>query len=101
MIKSKYKNISFFESVPHAITLIFSIIILITVLTYIIPAGTYERINLNGRSTVIPNSYRTIASTPVNLLQMFKAIPLGFKAASRNYFYSISWWNYVWVYGEI
>ena len=86
MIKFKYKNISFFERVPHAITLIFSIIILITALTYIIPAGAYERINLNGRSTVIPNSYKTIASTPVNILQMFKAIPLGFKAAAEIIF---------------
>ena len=86
MIKSKNKKVSFFEKVPHAITLIFSIIILVTVLSYIVPAGTYERINLNGKSTVIPNSYKTITSTPVNLLNMFKAIPLGFKAAAEIIF---------------
>lgn len=86
MIKSKNKKVSFFEKVPHAITLIFSIIILVTALSYIVPAGTYERIDLNGRSTVIPNSYKTITSTPVNLLNMFKAIPLGFKAAAEIIF---------------
>ena len=86
MIKSKNKKVSFFEKVPHAITLIFSIIILVAALSYIVPAGTYERINLNGRSTVIPNSYKTITSTPVNLLNMFKAIPLGFKAAAEIIF---------------
>ena len=86
MIKSKNKKVSFFEKVPHAITLIFSIIILVTALSYIVPAGTYERLNLNGRITVIPNSYKTITSTPVNLLNMFKAIPLGFKAAAEIIF---------------
>jgi uncharacterized ion transporter superfamily protein YfcC len=86
MIESKNKKVSFFEKVPHAITLIFSIIILVTALSYIVPAGTYERLNLNGRITVIPNSYKTITSTPVNLLNMFKAIPLGFKAAAEIIF---------------
>ena len=85
-MKLKNKKVSFFERVPHAITLIFSIIILVTALSYLVPAGTYERINLNGRTTVIPNSYNLIESTPVNILQMFKAIPLGFKAAAEIIF---------------
>ena len=50
-------------------------------MTYILPAGAYERIIVEGRSTVVPNSYQTIASTPIGILDMFKAIPLGFKAA--------------------
>ena len=54
-----WKEKSFFERVPHAITMIFSIIVFVTLLTYILPAGAYERIELNGRSTVVPNSYKT------------------------------------------
>lgn len=81
MADSASKNNSFFERMPHAITLIFSIIFLVSILTYFLPAGTYERIIVNGRSTVVPNSYRTIVSTPVSVLEMFLAIPLGFKAA--------------------
>ena len=76
-----WKRKSFFESVPHAITMIFSIIVFVTVLTYILPAGAYERIELNGRSTVVPNSYKTLSSSPVGFLEMFMAIPVGFKAA--------------------
>ncbi len=72
---------SIFERIPHAITMIFSIIVLVTILTYVLPAGAYERIQLNGRSTVVPNSYKTIPSTSINILEMFTAIPLGFKAA--------------------
>ncbi|MFP2995237.1 AbgT family transporter [Spongiivirga sp. MCCC 1A20706] len=75
------KKLSFFNRIPHAITMLFGIIILVALLTYILPAGSYERELIDGRSTVVPNSYKTIESTPVGLLDMFTAIPLGFKAA--------------------
>ncbi len=81
MGKSPSTNIVFPTRVPHAISMLFGIIVLVTVLTYIIPAGTYERVVVDGRNTVVPNSYRTINSTPIGLLDMFKAIPLGFEAA--------------------
>lgn len=67
---------------PHAITMLFGIIVFVSVLTYILPAGTYDRVPLNGRDVVVPDSYSTIASTPISFLDLFKAIPLGFKAAS-------------------
>ncbi|RNC90149.1 MAG: YfcC family protein [Allomuricauda sp.] len=78
---SPFKTSTFFERIPHAITMLFGIIVLVSMLTYIIPAGSYERVVIEGRNTVIPNSYSTIASTPIGILDMFKAIPLGFKAA--------------------
>ncbi len=81
MTKSNVKASSFFNRIPHAITMLFGIIVLVTMLTYIIPAGTYERVLVDGRSTVVPNSYRVIPSTPIGFLNMFKAIPLGFKEA--------------------
>lgn len=86
MSNSKSKILSFFERIPHAITMLFGIIILVTILTYILPAGTYERVLVDGRNRVIPNSYETITSTPVGILDMFKAIPLGFKTASEIIF---------------
>ncbi|MDT0539604.1 AbgT family transporter [Croceitalea sp. P059] len=81
MSKTNFKITLLFSRIPHAITMLFGIIILVTILTYVLPAGTYERVLVNGRSTVVPNSYSVIDSTPIGLLDMFKAIPLGFKAA--------------------
>ena len=78
---SKSKNLSLFKRIPHAITMLFGIIMLVTLLTYLLPAGMYERVLIDGRSTVVPDSYKTISPTPVGFLDMFKAIPLGFKAA--------------------
>ena len=85
MSNPKFK-LSFFKRVPHAITMLFGIIVLITLLTYILPAGTYERVLIDERKTVVPNSYKVIASTPIGFLDMFKAIPLGFKAAAEIIF---------------
>jgi len=75
------QNKKWYERVPHAITILFGIIIFVTALTYIIPAGSFERILVDGRQRVVPGSYSIINSTPVGLLDMFRAIPLGFKAA--------------------
>ena len=70
-----------YERIPHAVSILFGIIIFTTILTYIIPAGAFERIPVDGRMRVVPGSYKILDSTPVGLLDMFKAIPLGFKAA--------------------
>lgn len=84
------KRKAFFKRIPHAITMLFGIIVLVTALTYILPAGSYERVLVHGKKAVVPNSYKTIASTPIGLLSMFKAIPLGFKAAVEIIFIVIA-----------
>jgi len=75
-----------YKHIPHAVTMLFGIIILVTILSYFIPSGTYERIIVDGKNAVVPNSYKVIPSTPIGILDMFKAIPLGFKAASEIIF---------------
>ena len=75
------KTNHWYERIPHAVTMLFMIIVFVTLLTYIIPAGEFKRALIEGRNRVIPGSYSSIPSTPIGFLQMFKAIPLGFKAA--------------------
>ena len=79
-----------YEKIPHAVTILFMIIVFITLLTYILPAGEFERELIEGRSIVIPGSYRSIPNTPVGFLEMFKAIPLGFKTAIEVIFVVLS-----------
>ena len=71
-----------YDYIPHPVVILFLIMVLMTILSYIIPAGTYERILVDGRMRVVPNSYHVIESSPVGLLEMFKALPMGFKTAS-------------------
>lgn len=86
MSEINLENKPWYKRIPHAVTMLFGIIILVSILTYILPAGTYERILVDGRKAVVPNSYSVIDSTPIGLLDMFKAMPLGFKSASEIIF---------------
>ena len=79
-----------YDRIPHAVTILFMIIVFVTLLTYIIPAGEFKRELIEGRSRVIPGSYRTIPNTPIGFLKMFKAIPLGFKTAIEVIFVVLS-----------
>jgi uncharacterized ion transporter superfamily protein YfcC len=72
---------NWFQKIPHAVTLLFFIILFVSVLTYILPAGSFEREIVDGKSRVIPGSYHLIEASPVNILDIFKSIPLGFKNA--------------------
>ncbi len=64
--------------VPHTCVIIFAILILCAVLTYILPAGEYNFItNEAGRKVVDPTSYHQVESSPVSLYQIMDAIPKG------------------------
>lgn len=86
MSELNHKSKPWYKRIPHAVTMLFGIIVLVAILTHILPAGTYERILVDGRNAVVPDSYKIIPSTPIGILDMFKAIPLGFKAASEIIF---------------
>ncbi|MCM3758536.1 C4-dicarboxylate ABC transporter permease [Sporosarcina aquimarina] len=61
----------------NAFALMFIVIVIMTVLTYIVPAGQYDRIEQDGRTIVDANSFEFVDRTPVGLLQMFNSVHLG------------------------
>lgn len=73
-----------YKKVPHVFTLLIIIIFFCTLLTYIIPAGEFNRVSVEGtsREIVVAGSYHNVESSPISLLDMFKAIPEGFAASS-------------------
>lgn len=75
-----------YEHIPHAVVMLFGIIVLTSLLSYVLPAGEYQRELVDGRMRVVPGSYQQIAPSPVGLLDMFRAIPLGFKTAAEIIF---------------
>ena len=63
---------------PHTYAIIVLLIIICTVLTYIIPAGTYDRVvDESGRTLVVPGSFHYVDKTPVGPFEMVQAIPTG------------------------
>lgn len=65
------------EKGVNPFVLMFIVIVIVAVLTYILPAGQYERIEKDGRSVVDPTSFEFVESTPVGLLEMFSSIHAG------------------------
>ena len=61
---------------PHSFLIIGSILLIATIMTWLIPAGEYDRIldEATGRSIVVAGSYHAVEQNPVGLFDMFKAI---------------------------
>jgi len=75
----KSKEVTKKIKIPHTYVLIFCIIVIMAVLTYIVPAGQYDRVKdeATGRVLVDPNSYQVVEQTPVKPFDIIKAIPAG------------------------
>ncbi len=63
---------------PNTYLLIFSIIIIMAILTYVIPSGEYERGEMNGREVVIPGSYHHTERNPQGIGAVLMAPIRGF-----------------------
>lgn len=62
-------------SVPHVFVLLFAIIVICTILTWIIPAGQFDRMeNESGRMVAVAGTWHEVEATPVGIFQMFKAV---------------------------
>lgn len=69
---------------PDAIVLVLSLMIICALLTYILPAGTYDRFTdpVTGREVVDPASYHRVENTPVGPWQVLMSIHQGMNGAS-------------------
>lgn len=69
--------------IPHIYVIIFAIILIAAVLTYIVPAGefTYVLDEATGRNLVDPGSFQYIAQHPAGIVTLAKAIPAGMEAS--------------------
>lgn len=76
------KDKGFFTSM-HPSVLIFLLIILATIATYVVPAGLYDRYTDETlkRTLIDPTSYHRVEQTPVNPFQMMQAISTGMNEA--------------------
>ncbi len=67
------------RSFPHPIMIMLLFIALATSLTWLIPAGQYDRVSddATGREVVVQGSYHTIDNQPVSFFDMLVAVPQG------------------------
>lgn len=69
---------------PDAIVLIFILLIISSILTYVIPAGQYDRYidNAIGREMVNPESYHSVENSPISLWSLLMSIPKGLEQSA-------------------
>ena len=81
-------------NVPHVYILLLAMILVFSILTYIIPAGSYEMMTIvdnpetgHEREVVNPDSFSYVESTPVTLLQFLTAVPRGLQETAQIIFF--------------
>lgn len=74
---------------PNPIVMMFCIVLILAVLSWIIPAGQYSKIEdpNSGRMVVDPNSYTIVESNPITPLEFLKAFPNGMVDAAEITFF--------------
>ncbi|MFC3039676.1 YfcC family protein [Virgibacillus xinjiangensis] len=81
-MQEENKSKKLLDRIPHPLALLFYIVVAAAILTYIIPAGSYEREDVDGATRTIPGTFDFIESSPVGILDLFTAIPEGFQEMS-------------------
>ena len=89
-MKNERKGIFGFLSMemPHTYLLIFTILIICALLTYVVPAGQFETAaNETGRQVLVPGTFHYVEQNPVTLYQFFNAIPTGLVSMASLIFF--------------
>lgn len=87
-MNSKVNKKRWWEKIPHTYVILFLMIVVAAVLTWLLPAGQFEREVVEGlsRPVVIPGSYHTVEQSGVGFWGVFKSIPEGMVGASSIIF---------------
>ncbi len=62
---------------PHVLVLLFVVIVIAAIFTYIATPGEYDRVEVEGRTVVDPGSYQIVDRSPVGPFGILQAIPKG------------------------
>lgn len=73
-----------YRKMPHVCILLLIIIVLCALLTYIIPAGEFDRQQIEGtsRAVVVAGSYHRVEQQPVGFLDTFMSLTQGFQGTA-------------------
>ncbi len=84
---------------PHTYVILVSIMVLMLILTHIIPAGQYERVEdpVSGKMVVVPGSYQTIDVEAPGFFDLFMALEQGYVEAANIMFLIIFAYGFVYV----
>ena len=84
-------------TMPHTYVIIGMILVVVTLLTYLIPAGVYERTvdPVLNRTMVVADSFEYVKSTPVTIFKMFQSIIEGLVSTADIVFFIFFAYGYI------
>lgn len=71
----------------NAYVLIFALLVISAIMTYIVPAGQYETVEKDGRDIIVADSFKFIENTPVSFLNIFTSIHEGMVNGAGTIFF--------------
>jgi uncharacterized ion transporter superfamily protein YfcC len=71
------------KKMPHTIIIVLTILLVFLIMTWIIPAGQFERKAFNGKEIVVPGTYATVDRQPQGLMDFFTAPIRGMISAAQ------------------
>ena len=82
---------------PNSYIIIFVMVIIAAAMTWLIPAGEFDRVlnEATGRQVVVQGSYHAVEGAPVGLFGIFMAIVTGFTQASDIIFFIVFAYGFV------
>ncbi len=77
-----------YQKMPHTYVILFCMALLAAVLTWVLPAGSFERAIPEGmsRAVIVPGTYAAVDSNPITPWALIRAIPEGMIAAGNIIF---------------
>ncbi|MDE1549899.1 YfcC family protein [Jeotgalibaca caeni] len=73
--------------IPHTYVLLISVMIIMALLTWIIPAGQFERIQQGDRTIAVPNSWQAVDQNPQGFFAIINSIPRGLVESAEISFF--------------
>lgn len=72
---------------PHIFIILFGIVLVCAILTWIIPAGNFDRVDVDGREVVVPGTWHEVDASPVGFLTFFQSFFNGMVNAGEIVFF--------------
>lgn len=79
-------NKAWYKKLPHVYVILMFIIALGALLSYLVPAGEFERTVIEGRQAIVPDSFHYTNQGPVSFLDIFLAVVNGMISAASIIF---------------
>ena len=96
---NKFKEKLMHIKMPHTYVILSIILLIVVAMTYLIPAGAYDRVldEASGKMIVLPETFHYVEGARPGFFDIFLAIQRGYVSASDILFLIVFAYSYVYL----